>query len=543
MALISEEYEQTGGSRLLPPFTRDLATITASAEEASAPASALMNKHRRKTWRGALPGEVSQYDESAGVLLASLVDGAAFVVPDQGSAADLSPFAHTHKIVLTDSAGKTAWGYLGAPGEGEELGSELLNNPSFDAGVTGWGAGDSTLASVAGGQSGNCLQITRTGSLPRAYQLVADLQQGCLYRVFCYNKQGTSGAVEMRIGLLKVGGVVFEFYLSTTAPATWSAFMAYGTVTEATGSRYVRLAQYVADAGTILFDEASLKAVTAPAAGGCWITKTPGGDNGWAFKQYGFNANDIASYDVYPALVWLDYDFGQSVDIDALALVNHNLTAEAKILLTLGSSQGADDVGFGWFPGYTPFFSLEDSLDHGCGGFLSTDESARVHYTGKLRLLYLDAVYSGLWLRVGFWDPDNPAGYVEASTIFVGECWESESQPVVNDGGILPADPSILSKAEGGEGHREARRPYRSATYHWPNTDGSETFALWFDLLRRMGEGVPFVIDLMPATTLVNIDMRLHNQLYAMIPKGGIKTLRLPFLDHGDVQLSFEEVL
>ena len=44
----------------------------------------------------------------------------------------------------------------------ERLGSEKVNNGSFDSNTTGWSAGSSTLLSVSGGEVGNALQITNT---------------------------------------------------------------------------------------------------------------------------------------------------------------------------------------------------------------------------------------------------------------------------------------------------------------------------------------------------------------------------------------------
>lgn len=242
--------------------------------------------------------------QTAGAIVLATVAGGALAMPVDGSAADLSAYTG-YVLKVTDSAGKTAWARIAAPGTGLALGSELIANQTFDAGTGSWSGGDATIASVAAGQSNNCLEITRTGAQPRAYQNVAGLVQGNLYRLSAYNKQGTSGALEARVALLKSDGSTYEFYNSDTAPTDWAERVAYGTVTEATGARYVRLIQNDASAGTMLFDEASLTQVTSPPTTGVWLESTPGaGDNTWAYIQSGFNPNSISTWSVIPASQW-----------------------------------------------------------------------------------------------------------------------------------------------------------------------------------------------------------------------------------------------
>ena len=87
----------------------------------------------------------------------SLSNGTAFV---DFSAADVLTDYIGKRIVITDSAGKKAVGYIKAAGTGETLGDELATNGGFDSDTTGWRPQSCTIDSVAGGQSGNCLQIT-----------------------------------------------------------------------------------------------------------------------------------------------------------------------------------------------------------------------------------------------------------------------------------------------------------------------------------------------------------------------------------------------
>lgn len=110
-------------------------------------------------------------DTEQGTLYASMVNGAAFII-DEG--ADFTPWAGgsgatPHMIVLTDDAGKRAWGYLGECAE--TLGSELVTNGDFSA-WTGdnpdsWGVHGESLPNVEISEvgSGEAHGGTGTGSL------------------------------------------------------------------------------------------------------------------------------------------------------------------------------------------------------------------------------------------------------------------------------------------------------------------------------------------------------------------------------------------
>jgi hypothetical protein len=77
--------------------------------------------------------------------------------------------------------------------------SDLVTNGGFDTDTTGWTADNTTLASVTGGQSGNCLELTATaGTGQYAYQDVTT-EVGKLYRLKAYVKSGTSGDEAFRI--------------------------------------------------------------------------------------------------------------------------------------------------------------------------------------------------------------------------------------------------------------------------------------------------------------------------------------------------------
>jgi hypothetical protein len=79
------------------------------------------------------------------------------------------------------------------------ISSNKISNPTFESGVSGWSGTNADLTSVAGGESGNSLQITNnTTSAGIAYQDF-NVIPGRIYEVDTYIKAGTSN-VTMKIG-------------------------------------------------------------------------------------------------------------------------------------------------------------------------------------------------------------------------------------------------------------------------------------------------------------------------------------------------------
>ena len=133
-------------------------------------------------------------------------------------------------------------------------GSDFVTNGAFTANTANWTAVDATLASVAGGEAGNCLQITRTGeSLQSAYQAMSGLTIGKIYRFSSYVKSGTSGNEAFYLS----NGVSTE---TGTSSASW---VYYKLVFRATATSYTcSVVKNTATAGTMLFDTVQLYNVT-----------------------------------------------------------------------------------------------------------------------------------------------------------------------------------------------------------------------------------------------------------------------------------------
>jgi hypothetical protein len=138
------------------------------------------------------------------------------------------------------------------------LGAEILTNPSFDANTTGWTAQQSTLSSVAGGQTNNCLQVANAVEAYSYAWLSFTTTPGSRYVLTIYHKNGIGG------GSIKIGtsqGASNIYSSGGLSDANWALktvlFTATGTTT------YLALQNDWTTIGrTTLWDTASIKLVT-----------------------------------------------------------------------------------------------------------------------------------------------------------------------------------------------------------------------------------------------------------------------------------------
>ena len=213
---------------------------------------------------------------------------------------DLSVHAgKTRLVYLYDSAGKLAWGWLGGAGAGEALGDEILSNGAFTSSATDWNKTNCNLSSVAGGQSGNCLQIDTTGSSAAANQIVSATAKR-LYKATGYYKKGTASCQVIIRDQTAVAQISTTGILSATS---FTAFTAYGVAP--VGCEQIKML-YFANGGSgkqAWYDEVSLKVVTAPGATGLYVfTTSLLSAQGWNM-DVGFNLNDNAyTFEIYQAI-------------------------------------------------------------------------------------------------------------------------------------------------------------------------------------------------------------------------------------------------
>ena len=163
--------------------------------------------------------------------------------------------AESHLLVQAYNTGLTASQILDNRSDIPITSStDLISNGSFTSGTTGWVATDGTIASVAGGQSGNCLELTRTSAAwSRANQNITTVV-GKRYKLVIYVKSGTSGDEAFSVWLYND---TVQDVVSGTTSSTWTK---YTTSFVAQYTRYtVILWKNTNTAGTMLFDEVSIR--------------------------------------------------------------------------------------------------------------------------------------------------------------------------------------------------------------------------------------------------------------------------------------------
>ena len=141
---------------------------------------------------------------------------------------------------------------------GSVIGSELVTNGGFDSNTTGWSTYQCTIASVAGGQSGNCLQITDAASSggSTVYRAVTP-QYGKRYRLSGYAKSGTSGNESYTVYVCPRGGP-YTPGISGTSSADWTYFSLEFEHSYSSGIIDLIIGKNTSTDGTMLFDSISL---------------------------------------------------------------------------------------------------------------------------------------------------------------------------------------------------------------------------------------------------------------------------------------------
>lgn len=216
-----------------------------------------------------------------------------------GNDSGLTPYS----IVLTDAAGKTARGFIGAVGAGETLsGMELLTNPGFEGtyvnGVApNWlvtrGTKSEYTSTPHGGVSAQ--QIDNPAGNTAYLSAVGAEIIGKLYKFSAWFKAlagtgrwtGSGG-----------NGVNLTFGLGL-ADVAWAQKVGYLTSRATDSLLYTNLyadTHAVAATNSVVWDDASIQAVLDPPATGVHIVSAYGGSvRAWTTIESGFNPNTITT--------------------------------------------------------------------------------------------------------------------------------------------------------------------------------------------------------------------------------------------------------
>jgi len=138
-------------------------------------------------------------------------------------------------------------------------GGSLVTNGGFDSATTGWAAGGGTIASVAGGETGNCVALTYVSGPSQYTYSDVSLTTGKLYELSIWIKSGTSGDETCQFGI-GTSGSSWVYYDTTTSSASWVQNTIVFEATSTTSR--IMIQKSSATAGTMLFDTITLNEVT-----------------------------------------------------------------------------------------------------------------------------------------------------------------------------------------------------------------------------------------------------------------------------------------
>lgn len=134
----------------------------------------------------------------------------------------------------------------------------LITNGDFTTDVTGWTATSSTLASVSGGQTDNCLEITNSSTVNgKAFQNFATIIDQ-YYEVSLYIKKGTAATAAFYIGT--TGSEASIYTSGNLSPASWTNYTYCFKATSYT-TRITLVNTTTTSSDTNLFDTITIKQV------------------------------------------------------------------------------------------------------------------------------------------------------------------------------------------------------------------------------------------------------------------------------------------
>ena len=268
----------------------------------------------------------------------SFADGQAwFDHPDK----DLSSYANSGKMmILRDSAGRLAWGFIGAAGTGQTLGSELLVNGGFDTDTTSWIKSNvSAFTSEPGGINGNYGKIVASASYPNINQtIVSNKLKGSLYSLTINSKSISGNNLTIKPYITTQSGSSYSL------SDTWTEFKKYQNHTYTTKPIFYALIGNAALNTIVGVDSVSLKEILAPSAKGVYIYKDAARTlQGWNMEA-NFNMNDTSyTFDVVDdckaeGTVVLDWVPGYIPPASQIGIVSCSAAVDSMLSVASGAS-------------------------------------------------------------------------------------------------------------------------------------------------------------------------------------------------------------
>lgn len=220
----------------------------------------------------------------------SLVDGAAFIDIGVDLSAHAGADSGVHKRIfkLIDSAGKVAWGYIGASGGGETLVDKINDDCALDN--TGdWLTEDCTLNFVAAGADVAHYTMDYVATSQHIRRYIPDVASGILYKLNSSIKDGTLSGYEVFLALYSPQMVLDN----ANTGVIWNNLSGYGT-TAIQNRMTITTALIV---GNIKLKDLLLQQVTDCSTDGLHILSTKDGSTqNWTYVDAAFNYNDTGNY-------------------------------------------------------------------------------------------------------------------------------------------------------------------------------------------------------------------------------------------------------
>ncbi|MEM5787466.1 MAG: hypothetical protein AAGU11_09125, partial [Syntrophobacteraceae bacterium] len=172
---------------------------------------------------------------------------------------------HAEGVAGGIGAGGAGSSWIGATGSLKAI--ESVSNGGFGVDTSSWTAANSALASVAGGQAGNCLQITNSSASTGVAKQAISVPAGLPVTLTVYAKNGTSGT-GLRIYVGSSDGNAEYHSSGDVSPVDWTAYPI--TFTPTAPTVYLSLQNRGGSGTTVLFDSVTLpttKAIVTPTLG------------------------------------------------------------------------------------------------------------------------------------------------------------------------------------------------------------------------------------------------------------------------------------
>ncbi len=136
--------------------------------------------------------------------------------------------------------------------------TSTCTDPNDDQDVTtGWTGGNCTLDSIAGGNTGNCLEVTKAGAASTSWVFTAPLAvtTNKLYKLSVYVKSGTSGNENF---VIYIRNGADSATIGATVGTSSGSWVQYSVVAEVPGTVAIRLTKDSITVVTMLFDDVTL---------------------------------------------------------------------------------------------------------------------------------------------------------------------------------------------------------------------------------------------------------------------------------------------